>query len=92
MPVGAVLVNMCRGEVVDEAAVLSALTAGRLAGYAADVLRGEAPGLELASPLLDHPNVLLTAHVGAWTAETDRRVCRTAVAAIRAWLEASAPR
>ena len=92
MPAGAVLVNMCRGEVVDEAAVFSALTAGRLAGYAADVLRGEAPGLELASPLLDHPNVLLTAHVGAWTGETDRRVCRTAVSAIQAWLEASAPR
>ncbi len=92
MPGGSVLVNMCRGEVVDEAAVLSALTAGRLAGYASDVLRGEVPGRELVSPLLGHPNVLLTTHVGAWTVETDRRVCRTTVAAIRVWLEESAAR
>jgi len=92
MPAGAVLVNTCRGGVVDDAAVLSALTAGRLAGYAADVLRGEAPGREMASPLLDHPNVLMTTHLGAWAAETDRRVCRTAVAGVRTWLNASATR
>jgi phosphoglycerate dehydrogenase-like enzyme len=37
-----------------------------------------------------HPNVLLTTHVGALTVETDRRVCRTAVAGIRTWLDAVA--
>jgi phosphoglycerate dehydrogenase-like enzyme len=90
MPEGAVLVNMCRGEVVDEAAILAALNTGRLAGYAADVLRGEVPGREMPSPLVSHPNVLLTTHTGAWTVETDARVCRAAVAGIRTWLDAGA--
>lgn len=83
---GAYLVNMSRGEVVDEVAVIEALDSGRLAGYAADVLAGEVPGMKIASPLLDHPRVLLTPHLGAWTKETDRRVWRAAVAALRQWM------
>ncbi len=83
---GAYLLNMSRGEVVDEDAVLEALDAGRLAGYAADVLSNEVPGMEITSPLLDHPRVLLTPHLGAWTADTDRRVCFAVVAAIRNWM------
>ncbi len=38
---GAFLVNMCRGSVVDENAVISALSSGKLAGYAADVFETE---------------------------------------------------
>lgn len=83
---GAIVVNMSRGEIIDEAAVLQALDAGRLAGYAADVLAGEVPGMTITSPLLDHPRVLLTPHLGAWTPETDRRVCAAAVAAVERWV------
>jgi D-3-phosphoglycerate dehydrogenase len=83
---GAYVVNMSRGEIADEAAVIEALDAGRLAGYAADVLSGEVPGMIITSPLLDHPRVLLTPHLGAWTAQTDRRVCQAAVSIVRRWL------
>jgi len=87
---GAYLINMSRGEIADDAAVLEALDAGRLAGYAADVLSGETPGMVITSPLLDHPRVLLTPHLGAWTAETDRRVCHAAVSIVRRWLATTA--
>jgi phosphoglycerate dehydrogenase-like enzyme len=88
---GAYLVNMSRGEVVHEPAVVAALDAGHLAGYAADVLAGEVPGMAIASPLLGHPGVLLTPHLGAWTSDTDRRVCAAVVEAVRGWLAAQTP-
>jgi D-3-phosphoglycerate dehydrogenase len=83
---GAYVINMSRGEIADEAAVIEALDAGRLAGYAADVLSGEVPGMIITSPLLDHSRVLLTPHLGAWTAQTDCRVCQAAVSIVRRWL------
>lgn len=87
---GAYVVNMSRGEIADERAVIEALDAGQLAGYAADVLSGEVPGMVITSPLLDHPRVLLTPHLGAWTAQTDRRVCNAAVSIVRRWLAMAA--
>lgn len=67
---GAFLVNPCRGSVVDEDAVLAALKAGRLSGYAADVFemedwaRVDRPR-RINPELLTHPNTLLTAHIGS---------------------------
>jgi D-3-phosphoglycerate dehydrogenase len=90
MQAGAFLINMSRGEIVHDTAVIAALDAGRLAGYAADVLPGEVPGMEITSPLLDHPKVLLTPHLGAWAVETDRRVCRAAVAIVEEWVARTA--
>jgi D-3-phosphoglycerate dehydrogenase len=87
---GAVVINMSRGEIADDAAIIAALDAGRLAGYAADVLTDEVPGMEITSPLLDHAGVLLTPHLGAWTADTDRRVCMTAVAIVEQWVATKA--
>ena len=60
---GALLVNTCRGGLVDEAAVADALRAGRLAGAAMDVF-GTEP-LPADSPLRSLPNVLLSPHA-AW--------------------------
>src|ERR1700737_4018181 len=54
---GALLVNTCRGGLIDEPAVAAALRAGRLAGIAMDVFETEP--LPAASPLRSLPNVLL---------------------------------
>jgi phosphoglycerate dehydrogenase-like enzyme len=63
LPTGAVLVNLSRGAVLDEEALLEALP--RLRGVALDVFAREP--LDTASPLWTAPNVLLTPHVSATT-------------------------
>lgn len=70
MQPGAFLVNPCRGSVADENAVLEALNAGRLAGYAADVFEMEDWALPdrprtISADLLAHPHTLFTAHIGS---------------------------
>jgi phosphonate dehydrogenase len=67
---GAFLVNVGRGSVVDEQAVLAALQTGRLGGYAADVFAMEdwaRPGHPAQIPpgLLSHPRTLFTPHLGS---------------------------
>ena len=60
---GALLVNTCRGGLIDEAALAAALQAGRLGGAALDVFETEP--LPAASPLRSLRNVLLSPHA-AW--------------------------
>jgi phosphoglycerate dehydrogenase-like enzyme len=74
LPRGAVVVNVSRGGIVDEAALADALRAGALRGAALDVFAEEP--LPAASPLWGLPNTLLLPHVSGtshrfWRRETD---------------------
>jgi phosphoglycerate dehydrogenase-like enzyme len=78
-------VNTSRGPIVNEAALIEALRAGRIAGAAVDVF-----DVEPLSP--DHPfrkldNVLATPHLGYVTEELYRTFYSDAAAHITAWLE-----
>jgi D-3-phosphoglycerate dehydrogenase / 2-oxoglutarate reductase len=68
MPEGSWLINTGRGELIDQAAVIAALDSGKLAGYGADVLDQEPPPAD--HPLLHHPKVIITPHVGSRTFES----------------------
>ncbi len=63
----AYLVNTARGDVVDEAALVEALTAKRIAGAGLDVFEREP---EVSAPLLGMENVVLLPHLGSATRET----------------------
>jgi D-3-phosphoglycerate dehydrogenase len=86
MKPGALLVNTSRGDVVDEAALLAALDAGRVrAGL--DVFADE-PGsgaAEWDSPLARHPQVVATHHIGASTAQAQAAVAAGVVEIVDAF-------
>jgi len=79
----AYLVNMARGGVVEEAALLAALQQKRLAGAALDVHEQEGEGK--ISPLAGLSNVILTPHLGAMAADAQREIGRIAVQHIEAF-------
>jgi D-3-phosphoglycerate dehydrogenase len=60
------IVNVSRGGVIDEAALAEAIREGRIAGAALDVFASEPT---TASPLFELPQVVVTPHLGASTAE-----------------------
>jgi D-3-phosphoglycerate dehydrogenase len=78
MQKGAVLVNASRGGVVDENALRVALESGRLRAAAVDVFEKEPAPAD--HPLLKLPNVLPLPHLGASTAEAQKRAGTDAAA------------
>ena len=73
LPPGAFVLNLSRGALLDEAALLTRLETGRVGGCVLDVLAEEPPSE--GHPFWDHPRVLLTPHVSGvsrrfWERET----------------------
>jgi phosphoglycerate dehydrogenase-like enzyme len=66
----AILINTCRGEVVDEEALIEALQLGRLLGAGLDTL-GKEPA-DPTNPILSLPNVVLTPHSAGPTVDSFR--------------------
>jgi phosphoglycerate dehydrogenase-like enzyme len=64
MKPGVLLINMARGPIVDEAAMIDALREGRIAGAGLDVFEEEP--LPLESPLWEMPNVIISPHLSAF--------------------------
>lgn len=81
---GAVLVNVARGLVVDEDAMVRALKTGLLGGAVLDVFRQEP--LPAESPLWKLPNVVMTPHVSGATPLYGERGAATAAANLTAFL------
>jgi len=84
MKKGSFLVNVARGGVVDEAALATSLAEGHTGGAALDVYGNEP--LEEGSPLREAPNLVLTPHLGASTAEAQGLVATEIAEAVRAAL------
>ena len=77
---GVRLVNCARGGLIDEAALLEALTTGKVAAAGLDVFVGE-PDVNLE--LVNHPNVSVTPHLGAQTYEAQARVGKEVVDVVK---------
>jgi glycerate dehydrogenase len=84
---GSILVNTARGALVDEAALASALDAGRPAFAALDVLAVEPP--PASHPLTGHPRCIVTPHVAWATLAARRRLMDVTIANVAAFAAGS---
>lgn len=82
---GALLLNLARGPLLDEAAVAEALASGKLGGLGADVVSVEP--ITADNPLLKSPNTVLTPHI-AWATLTARQnIIRIMTENIAGWMK-----
>jgi glyoxylate reductase len=88
LPDGAIVVNTARGDLVDDDALIAALTSGKLAAAGLDVFAGE-PNFD--KRYLDLPNVTLLPHIGTSTAETRDRMGADTIANLVAVFDGREP-
>ncbi len=82
---GAALVNIARGQVVDEAALIEALRSGHVGFAALDV--AEVEPLPADSPLWDLPNVLISPHSASTPPIENQRITDIFLHNLRCWLD-----
>ncbi|MDB5958204.1 NAD(P)-dependent oxidoreductase [Ramlibacter sp.] len=85
----AILINVSRGPVIDTAALVSALRAGKLGGAALDV--HDRQPLTGGEPIFEAPNLLLTPHVAGITDTSMRAMSHGTVATVLALLRGERP-
>lgn len=81
----AILLNTARGPIIDQQALVDALTNGTIAGAALDVTDPEP--LPATDPLLKAPNIVITPHIGSATRTARERMAEMAVDNLLAGLE-----
>lgn len=89
MKSSAVLVNVARGEIVDEQALADALKANKLFGAAIDVFKDEPPKPD--NPLLSAPRILLSPHAAGVTVESRMRIMSLVAANVSRVLHGEEP-
>lgn len=89
MKPGAWLINTARGALVDHTALLQALQAQKIGGYAADVLPEEPPVQSL--PVVQHPRAIVTPHSGSLTIATYKKICQLTITNVVAVLTGKSP-
>ncbi|WP_420101690.1 hydroxyacid dehydrogenase [Bosea sp. (in: a-proteobacteria)] len=83
----AILINTARGGIMEEAALVAALKAGRLGGAAIDVYEQEPLGKGAAKVFAGAPNLILTPHISGNTVESNGRVSGLVAEKVMAALE-----
>jgi D-3-phosphoglycerate dehydrogenase len=90
MKPGVRVLNCARGGIIDEAALLAALESGKVAAAGLDVFQQEPPPGD--SPLVNHPRVIPTPHLGASTVEAQVNVAVDVAEQILGVLQGGVPR
>jgi phosphoglycerate dehydrogenase-like enzyme len=85
LPIGAHLVNVARGEVVDEPALIAALQSGQLGGAFLDVFAHEP--LPQDSPLWAMPQVMVTPHAAGHSDGNENRVAQMFLDNLSSWVQ-----
>jgi phosphoglycerate dehydrogenase-like enzyme len=88
LPRGAHVINIARGEIIDQTALIAALRERRLGGAYLDVFDKEP--LVADSPLWDLPNVLISPHNSAAAQGNNERVYQMFVANLERWQQGKA--
>lgn len=86
MKPSAVIINTARGPIIDQKALITALTQNKIAGAALDVFDQEPP-LPSFHPLLKLDNVLLTPHIGYRTEEAMKAKAELTLKNLENWLQ-----